>query len=63
LIVEPGVVSARGKLFERSMGVYEDSAIDPLSRLTGAVKNTGRRLSSSSATPAQRRVQSWWGET
>lgn len=38
LIVEPGVVSPRGKLFERSMGIYDDSAIEPLSRLTAAVK-------------------------
>jgi len=41
LIVEPGVVSQRGKLFERSMGIYEDSAVEPLSRLTGAVKKNG----------------------
>lgn len=38
LIVEPGVVSPRGKLFERSMGIYSDSAVEPLSRLTGEVK-------------------------
>ena len=41
LIVEPGVVSPRGKLFERSMGIYEDSAIELLSELTGAVKKHG----------------------
>lgn len=41
IIVEPGVVSPRGKLFERSMGIYDDGAIEPLSRLTGAVKKYG----------------------
>ncbi|MCL6635781.1 MAG: NADH:flavin oxidoreductase [Peptococcaceae bacterium] len=41
LIVEPGVVSPRGKLFERSMGIYDDAAVAPLSRLTEAVKKHG----------------------
>jgi len=41
VIVEPGVVSPRGKLFERSMGIYIDDAIKPLSALTGAVKRHG----------------------
>lgn len=41
LIVEPGVVSPRGKLFERSMGIYGDSAVEPLSRLTKSVKEHG----------------------
>lgn len=41
LIVEPGVVSPRGKLFERSMGIYEDSAVEPLSGLTEVVKKHG----------------------
>jgi 2,4-dienoyl-CoA reductase-like NADH-dependent reductase (Old Yellow Enzyme family) len=41
LIVEPGAVSPRGKLFERSMGIYRDSDIEPLSRLTKSVKKNG----------------------
>lgn len=41
LIVEPGVVSPRGKLFERSMGIYDDSAVASLAGLTHAVKKHG----------------------
>lgn len=41
IIVEPGVVSPRGKLFERSMGIYDDRSVEPLSRLTAGIKKHG----------------------
>ncbi|MEW6066406.1 MAG: tRNA-dihydrouridine synthase [Bacillota bacterium] len=41
IIMEPGVVSPRGKLTSKSMGIYNDEAIDSLSEITKIFKDNG----------------------
>jgi len=38
IIMEPGVISPRGKLTSRSMGIYADESIAPLSNITKIMK-------------------------
>lgn len=38
IVMEPGVINPRGKLLAKSMGIYSDEAIKPLSELTRVFK-------------------------